>query len=185
MLRALLEDSPLELQAVLERDPDAVSDAFFDCSFEPVLCYAVRNGASESTLELLLRHGADILATDMRGNTAATLLCEGGGVGAFAGGPEVEAETIRIAWTLRVAKLFLNAGVKPHVPDCHGRLLADVARENGNVRLAAFWEFFRERQAAWLLQQAMKIQQVQLPLRDLTPELLHVVLSFMLPEPML
>jgi hypothetical protein len=74
LMRALQMNSVINLRRILEADPDAIDDFFFDLDFEPVLCAAVNLRCSAEVMTLLLEHGADAYAKDKHGRTARDLV---------------------------------------------------------------------------------------------------------------
>lgn len=69
VLTALYHRSLKEARAALHDDPSAAKFPFSDHRWEPPLCAAVRLECDVDIVELLLRHGADVTATDSNGRT--------------------------------------------------------------------------------------------------------------------
>merc|ERR1739848_382560 len=61
---------------VLNADSSLALYPFFDHGWEPPLCYAVRQRCRIDVLMLLIKHGADVNATDAKGATPAKLLSD-------------------------------------------------------------------------------------------------------------
>lgn len=182
LLRVLREGSVQRVQQLLEREPIALENAFFDGNFEPALCFAVRHRASGAIIDTLLQHGADVHAMDLHGNTAAVLVSQSFHTATFAGW--LDGEVASCNWTLRVAKSLLRAGVNPDAPCGHRRTLAEIARKTGNLRLADFWEFCQMKTASLVLNRALHSQTTHSSLHGLSPELLQNILGLLLPEKM-
>jgi len=70
LLHALTRHSLDDARAALQGDGDAARFPFWDHGVEPPLCAAVRLGCPASMLALLLEHGADAKAMDVKGRTA-------------------------------------------------------------------------------------------------------------------
>jgi len=172
--KALVLNSETSVLQALQDCPDAVRNHFFDCDFEPVLCTAVRSNCCPRILRMLLAHHADVSATDKRGRNALTLLSS-----IEAGDASKEWIT---AWSLACARILVEGGAKPLMPDGSGRLPVQAARRSGNNTLASYLEFCLEVQAASTLCRAhirpnlhgCKIGKVNL-------ETLMNILTFLLP----
>lgn len=204
-LHKALRDNCIDaVREELARNPEALSDSFFDVAFEPPLCFALRAGVSEDVVRLLLEHGADPLALDTRGDTPAMVLSqliqdgEEFPFGAFGHPtalpmgqlPEGIAQQLpaylgpgRIGWSLRVARRLVAAGVKPAQVDGRGRSAADVARQRGNARLAEYWEHCLEFESCGALRKHLDRCSHSEPgtFLELGTDLFEGVASFLLP----
>jgi hypothetical protein len=74
LLKALLEKSIDQVSAALLKDPSQAKEPFWDHDCEPPLCCAVRLECSVHIVKLLLDHGADPEATNVRGCKPADIL---------------------------------------------------------------------------------------------------------------
>jgi hypothetical protein len=74
LMRALQANSAALVQEAIRADPEVSRFPFWDHKFEPPLCFAVRRKCKVEILELLLQHGADLDATDIHGQTPASIL---------------------------------------------------------------------------------------------------------------
>jgi len=74
LLRALLRDSPGEVRRVLESEPEAACEPFWDHEAEPPLCAAVRLTCCPDIVSLLLMYGASVHGEDMYVQTPLMLL---------------------------------------------------------------------------------------------------------------
>jgi hypothetical protein len=74
LLRALEERSTEKVLMALESDQEAARFPFWDHDLELPLCCAVQNGCCSNIIEILLASGADVSATDRRGNQPLVLL---------------------------------------------------------------------------------------------------------------
>jgi len=73
-MNALARNSLEEVKQVLEADPSAAQEPFWDHYWEPPLCCAARHGCSPPIFALILQHGADIGAVDRHGRTPLGIL---------------------------------------------------------------------------------------------------------------
>jgi hypothetical protein len=76
LLRALQLKSMEQVLAILQHDPEAPRELFWDHDVEPPLCAAVRLECSADIIRLLLEHGADPHVKNARGYTPARMLQE-------------------------------------------------------------------------------------------------------------
>lgn len=76
LLRALQRKSVEQVRAILQHDPEAAREVFWDHDFEPPLCAAVRLECSADIVRLLLEYGADPQVKNMRGFTPSRMLQE-------------------------------------------------------------------------------------------------------------
>lgn len=74
LLKAMLANSVEQARAALREDPGSAFEPLFDFGVEPPLCAAVRIGAREEIVEMLLDHGADPTSVDVQGHEALHLL---------------------------------------------------------------------------------------------------------------
>jgi len=74
LLDALLRDDARQVRIVLDRDHEAANEPFVDHAWEPPLCAAIRLHVSEEIVELLLRYGASVHATDVHNKTPLEVL---------------------------------------------------------------------------------------------------------------
>jgi ankyrin repeat protein len=150
-LTALREDSYEDVRRVLEKDPEAASTVFFDHDWEPPVCTAVRLDCSADIVELVIKHGADINAKDMRGRTPLTILsssptrcndtveeifCAVLGIAPLC--PSSVQDSV-IKRSLAVAEVLVRAGANPSLPDERGERPCDLASACGNNHLVRFW----------------------------------------------
>lgn len=63
-----------EVKAVLSEDPEAALFPFWEHGCEPPLCFAVRVGCDAQVVELILKHGADVNASDLHGQTPLSIV---------------------------------------------------------------------------------------------------------------
>jgi hypothetical protein len=63
-----------EVEAVLSENPEAALFPFWEHGCEPPLCFAVRVGCDAQVVELILKHGADVKAPDLLGQTPLSIL---------------------------------------------------------------------------------------------------------------
>jgi len=181
-----------QVRACLAAEPEAASQFFFDCSFEPVACCAVRLGCSPAVVRLLLRHGADATACDTTGYSPLTCLASQPAIPqkvADSTGclPVVTARLTSVFKAMQVkslrqrvevARMLLEAGAHPQVHDGGKRLPAAVARSAGNVELARFLEHFLEVQACITLKRAQRGHAI---ISGLPGDAFQVVLAHLLP----
>lgn len=73
LLQALIRRSPEEVREALESEPDAARFPFWEHGAEPPLCAAVRLRCPAPIVQLLLEHGADASAADLRGQSPLSL----------------------------------------------------------------------------------------------------------------
>lgn len=157
-----------QVSQVLDANPEAMEDAFFDHRFEPALCSAVRAGCNLDIINLLLRYDADANATDKRGFSALTALCSlphGGAErpadGAFLllppgwGAPAVHAHAN--AQMLAAARALELGGVVLSEPDGDGRVPAQVAQDYGHRALSLFCGYSREARACIVLSRTPRV----------------------------
>jgi hypothetical protein len=151
------------VRSALVQDPEAAALVFFDHEWEPPLCAAVRLGCDAGIISLLIKHGADVYAADMRGRTPLTILsnssCSLPGCTVCFNGTTKQLcehlviETLRhweltnpymqetlIEQSLAVAEAFARAGVDSSLPDDCGDHPCALATACGNNHLAKFWE---------------------------------------------
>jgi len=76
LMRALQAKCALAVRAALAAEPDAAAFPFWEHQLEPPLCHAIRAGCAADVCTLLLQHGADVNAEDMKGRTPMDLLEE-------------------------------------------------------------------------------------------------------------
>merc|ERR1712008_148501 len=74
LMKALARQSLEEVQQVLELDPPAAQEPFWDHRCEPPLCCAARFACSPQIFTLLLQHGADVGALNRHGRTPLGIL---------------------------------------------------------------------------------------------------------------
>jgi ankyrin repeat protein len=151
-------DSYEQVRYSLEKDPEAATSIFLDHDWEPPLCAAVRLGCDGEIVQLLLDHGADVNATDMKGRTPITILsscrtrcndtdteiCELLGNLPFGSARQLSSclQHVRDCakkHDLRVAEVLATAGADPRLPDDRGSYPCDLARTCGNTHLVQFW----------------------------------------------
>jgi len=120
LLKALRADSLVQVHSALRDDPDAARLPFFDHAVDTPLCCAARFGCGSPTMRLLLEHGADVNAEDVRGRTPLAILCAQRPRGAL------------FPNNLAAAQVLLEAGADPLCVDATGRSAIDAARESGN-----------------------------------------------------
>jgi len=68
-MRALQKRCLETVRAALAAEPEAALLPFWEYQLEPPLCHAVRAGCGADICRLLLQHGADVNAADMKGRT--------------------------------------------------------------------------------------------------------------------
>merc|ERR1712151_646573 len=71
--QALQSDSVSEVRDALSQDPDAAWTPFWECKWEPPLCWAARSISDPVIISLLLEHGANANASDSHGRTPLAL----------------------------------------------------------------------------------------------------------------
>jgi len=108
------------VKQVLEADPSAAQEPFWEHDCEPPLCYAARLGCSLPIFALILDHGADVGAVDRRGRTPLAILSTEPCVvdalpdmfmlGACTLNPINAVQIARRQNTLDVTKLLMEAG---------------------------------------------------------------------------
>eukprot|EP00929_Paragymnodinium_shiwhaense_P062259 TRINITY_DN31088_c0_g1_i1.p1 TRINITY_DN31088_c0_g1~~TRINITY_DN31088_c0_g1_i1.p1 ORF type:complete len:379 (-),score=55.80 TRINITY_DN31088_c0_g1_i1:572-1708(-) len=74
LLSALQRDSVGDVRNALLHEPQAARLPFFEADVEPPLCCAVRLRCQGEIISLLLDHGADVHATDVKGRTPLSIL---------------------------------------------------------------------------------------------------------------
>lgn len=202
--RALRDNCIESVRNVLETNPEALTDSFFDVAFEPPLCFAIRAGVDEEIIDLLLEHGANPLDQDTRGDSPAMVLSylvqdtTGNELPLSFGfdmGPPLAPLLVamsgpsfpsasgpgRVHWSLRVARRLVAAGVRAHHADSRGRSLAEVARQRGNSRLAEYWEYGLEWESCGMLRAQLARGCSATGVQQLTPDLLSGVSAYLLP----
>jgi hypothetical protein len=188
-----------ELKKCLAADPEAIHQFFFDCDFEPVLCFAVRSCCAPEVIELLLKHGADVGAYDTSGYSPLTCLAalpprEASGFQSEAGyGVPLhdvlsqalnDANNTEEMGVIRdrkeVARLLIQAGARPHGQDSRLRSPVEVATASGNTDLATFLEHYLDVEAGQMLVRK-QAQSGPSPLGGLSEDELNIVLEHLLP----
>lgn len=191
--RFFQDDGLEQVRACLAAEPEAASQFFFDCDFEPVLCCAVRLGCGPKIVRELLRHGADAAACEISGYTPLTLLAS------LPSAKKKESSTVAdtLSWftfphsllidehaaysarsralvrdRVEVARLLIEGGVNPKALDGGRRSPVAIAEEAGNMELARFIEYYREVQAGIVLLRA----------QPFAGDVLQVVLAHLLPS---
>jgi hypothetical protein len=74
MMRALESNSIDQVRAVLESDPDAANEPFWDHRCDHPLCFAVRLRCSVAIVQLLIDHKASVGAIDMHDRTPSQIV---------------------------------------------------------------------------------------------------------------
>jgi len=183
LLRALSEDSFDNVRAALREDPEALGNFFFDCAFEPALCFSVRIGNSPKIVSLLLRHQADVTATDLHGRTALTAVC--GVVRPRMDDDVLAPDGIVTAFDRRcftLVRLLVDAGANLASLDAQGRSLVQVARGAGNLRLSQYIEFFHEARACAVLRRGVLARQHRAcTLSLMTLDVVETICAFLCP----
>lgn len=188
MLRSLQKGDVKQVQQCLASEPEATSQLFFDCGFEPALCCAIRHGCYPSICRLLLQHGADAFASDTRGYTPITCLASLElvvpssltplGTPMFPSEQDVEFRSKRKRY-LEVARLLIEAGARPHALDGARRSAVIVARARGNYAVARFLEYYLEVQGCITL---LRAQGGQTPVGRLTADVLDGIAAYLVPR---
>lgn len=174
-----------QVSEALRANPDAIDDAFFDHTFEPALCAAVRSGCHLDILRLLLRYNADVDAADMRGFNALTALCSlpRSGVEQPADGcrfllpPGFIAPALHAHVTARMlaaARALERGGAVLSRPDSFGRVPAQVAKDLGHGALALLCSYSQEAQACVVLSRSQ--------ISGLLPHAVMVVQTYLMPK---
>merc|ERR1719238_2591202 len=73
-MRCLESRDVQRVRSCLGEEPQAISQFFWDCGFEPALCFEMRCGCSPEMVRLLLQHGADAVACGKLGYSPLTCL---------------------------------------------------------------------------------------------------------------
>jgi len=73
LLQALQAKSTEKVRAILQQNPDAASDLFWDHKCEPPLCAAVRLQCSLEIIQLLVEHGANVEMQNAQGRSPAQI----------------------------------------------------------------------------------------------------------------
>lgn len=147
LLQALQANSYEQLREALEREPEAAELPFFDHEFEPPLCCAVRLGCSADLIDLLLQHGAQVDAVDVRGRTPLQILSltpvERCCLAAFPAPLEQGSRSSRKQQSLDIACLLLAAGCDPLGEGASQHVMRasclECARSAGNLHLEPFF----------------------------------------------
>jgi len=188
-----------EVRAILDAEPEAASQFFFDFGFEPVVCFAVRSGCAPEVLHLLLQHGADATACEISGYSPLTCLAmlpslakkkvpERVGVlpvvlpvalVACAKNLHGEHKLQQVRQRVTLARLLLEAGVAVDMLDERGRSPVEVAKAAGNMELAYFLENYLEVQSCVAM---LRAQGSSSPVGGLSGDLLQAILGYVLPS---
>jgi hypothetical protein len=198
---AMRSGSVEQAREVLETDPEALRDLYFDCNFEPPLCWAVRMQLETPMIQLLLDHGADAHATDTRGRNALTLLSAEKWSGLSDDWANCSPPQTFAAWaenvmnahqhrSLKVAQMLVDAGAMPGVPDARDRLPEDEASAAGNELLARYWRSCLEVRACKVIWQASAgsgnpCDRTSGHFSSLTTDMTRTIISFLVPEKLL
>jgi hypothetical protein len=183
-----------EVQRCLSANPEATSQFFFDCDFEPVMCFAVRSACAPQIVKVLLEHGAEADACNAAGHSPLTLLAASSPI--LMSGPEneaglgvcwqsqmlsaacIEAKQLQLQFRKEVCGLLIQAMKES---DRSLRSAVEVAKASGNHDLAGFMEHHLEIKGALLLVRAQLRDSGPFPLGPLSEGDLHVVLEHLLP----
>jgi ankyrin repeat protein len=183
-----------EVQRCLAANPQAISQFFFDCDFEPVICFAVRSACAPKIVQFLLEHGAETDACDSAGHSPLTLLAASSPI--LMSGPENEADIVnrwedqmlsaaciaakqlQLQFRKEVCGLLIQASKES---DRSLRSAVEVAKASGNTDLAGFMEHHLEIKSGLMLVRAQLCDSGPFPLGPLSEGEMHVVLEHLLP----
>mmetsp|Transcript_1738 Transcript_1738/g.5473 ORF Transcript_1738/g.5473 Transcript_1738/m.5473 type:complete len:200 (+) Transcript_1738:50-649(+) len=162
LLSALRSGSEAQVRAVLEDDPSAAKEPFWDHGLDPPLCWAMQHGCQASIVQLLIKNRADVDAVDVQGRTALSILASSAqgpardprvlpcwhecfGIDGIADAGLPPDDVQGGAWRgvkgekLALAEALSEGGADPVCPDLKGLRPIDVAFSVGNEYLLDFW----------------------------------------------
>lgn len=136
LMKALARQSLEQVQQVLEVDPSAAQELFWDHHCEPPLCCAARFACSPQIFTLLLQHGADVGALNRHGRTPLGILSSepyvvqplpGITLGAYTIDPMNTVQVARQQNNLEVTRLLIKASADVKHVDLSGSSPMDHA----------------------------------------------------------
>jgi len=151
LMFALIKNDSSAVRAVLDDDPQAAADLFWDHDAEPPLCFAVRQGCNVEIVEALLKNNADAEVIDAKGRTPLSILASLDcmpAMNCFTAFRDLSWATASLSAisddsvkrTTAVAQALVAAGASPWAPDAVGNKPISVAADSGNTHLVRLWK---------------------------------------------